>query len=101
MYSSISKQPCEWPIKIKFLRFNLINTCSNHSEIFSMLFKQGPSEFPCPGKSIERTLKFLFEKNCSVKDQTICERPLQCKKTIVFSTFLATEAYKKSLKRPK
>ena len=28
-------------------------------------------------------IKFLFEKNCSVRDQTICERPLPCKNTIV------------------
>ncbi len=37
---------------------------------------KGPSELPCPGKSIDNTLKLLFEKNCSVRDQTICERPL-------------------------
>ena len=41
-----------------------------------MLSKQGPSEFPWPGKSIDKTLKFLLEKNCSAKDQTIWDRPL-------------------------
>ena len=40
--------------------------------IFSRLSKQGPSELPCPGKSIDNTLKLLFETNCSVRDQTIC-----------------------------
>ena len=34
------------------------------------------------GKGSE-LLKFLLEKNCSVKDQTICESPLPCKNTIV------------------
>ena len=51
--------------------------------IFSILSKQGPSELPCPGKSIDSTLKLLFEKNCSVRDQTICERPLPWRNTIV------------------
>ena len=63
--------------------FNSINTFSSHSAIFSIVSIDGPSEFPCPGKSIDKTLKFLFEKNCSVRDQTMCERPLPCRNTIV------------------
>ena len=44
--------------------------------IFSMLVRHGPSDFPWPGKSIAKMLKFLFDKYCSVKDQTICVNPL-------------------------
>ena len=46
-------------------------TLSIHSAISSIVFKHGPSEFPCPGRSIDNTLKLLFEKNCSLNDQTI------------------------------
>ena len=62
---------------------NLINTFSNQLAISSIVLRQGPSELPCPGRSIDNTLKFLFEKNCSTNDQTICERPLPWRKIIV------------------
>ena len=38
---------------------------------YSIEVKHFPSEFPCPGKSKERTLKFWLDKYCSVSDQTI------------------------------
>ena len=53
-----------------------------------MLVRHGPSDFPWPGKSIAKMLKFLFDKYCSVKDQTICVNPLPCSKKIV-SLFLS------------
>ena len=67
----------------KLFKFNSAKTFSNQSAILSILSKHGPSEFPCPGKSIDKTLKFLFEKNCSVRDQTICVKPLPCRNTMV------------------
>ena len=42
-------------------RFNLTKTFSSQSAIFSIELRQGPSELPCPGRSIDNTLKFLFE----------------------------------------
>jgi hypothetical protein len=69
--------------RIILSNFNSTNTFSSHSAIFSIVSIQGPSELPCPGKSIDNTLKFFDEKNCSDNDQTIWERPLPCKNTIV------------------